>query len=286
MKIKPRAFPYPVLSQYTDDVLPNELQVDLGVTPTKSDFELVFGISLKHDGIKALVAKGDAKLVIHVECRSNFYRKAFSCNRFEGTLAIPVSDLTGHVEVSFMIVAACGIPKYQIDGMHADYESKHFSISAGDILALLETKYFTALKDPDALKKISTIIQVAELGPGKKTWEIDLEDSAKIYVRMSQADMESYNILRNSIKLAKTLRSVIVIPALVEALHFMRNTSSEDFEVERQRRWFSILETKIIHLGINLHDDKRTMYEIAQLVMEEPSSKVLSEMDNLIESGD
>lgn len=286
MKINPRAFPHPVLSQHTDDVLPNELQVDLKVTPTKSDFELEYRVSIKHDGIRTLVTSGDAKLVIHVECRSNFYRKAFSCHRLEGNLAIPVSDLTGYVEVSFMIIAGRSNADYRIDGMHSDYSSFHFSVSGADILALLETKSFIAEKDPDVLKKISSIIQVAELGPGKKSWEIDLGDGAKIYVRMSKADMQAYHMLRNSTPLAKTLISVIVIPALVEALHFMKNTSSEYLEDERQKRWFSILETKIINLGINLHDDERSMYEIAQIIMEEPSMKVLPEMGNLIESGD
>lgn len=286
MKINPRAFPHPVLSRHTDDVLPNEFQVDLIVTPTKTDFVLEYHVLLDHTEIRNLVTSGDAKLVIHIECQSNFYRKAFSYDLFEGSLTIPVFDLTGKVEVSFVIVAGRSNAAYRIEGMHADYGSLHFSLSGSDILAFLETKYFIAEKDPDVLKRISSIIQVAELGPGKKSWEIDLGDVAKIYVRMSQADMQSYHMLRSSTQLAKTLISVIVIPALVEALHYIKNTNNSDLEVERQRRWFTLLENRISALGINLHDNGRSMYEIAQEIMEGPSARVLPEMDNLIENGD
>ena len=105
MKIKPRSFPYPVLSRFSDDVSPNEFDVELKVTPSPAVYRLEFNIKLEHKELADLIASGSASIVVHVECQTNFYREAFSFQQLSETIQVPVGELTGRVEVTFLIAA-------------------------------------------------------------------------------------------------------------------------------------------------------------------------------------
>ena len=285
MKIKPRSFPYPVLSRFSDDVMPNGFQVDLDVTPTKAAYLLDYTVSMEHDGLKQLIAGAKAVLVIHIECQSNFYREIHETGVTTGQVQIPVGKVIGRVEVSFLVVARGNEASYRIDGSHDDYGDLTFKVGKSDLLALLETKYFIAVKDPNLLRKISSIIQVAHLPLGQKVWQIDLEGN-KILVRMPQKDMEKYYVLRDATGISAALNSTIVIPAIIEGLHHIRSTAESELEVERERRWFSVLERKLESLGIDVKGAGKSMFEIAQQIMEDPAPVTLNELEELIATGE
>jgi hypothetical protein len=285
MKIKPRSFPYPVLSKFSDDVRPNGFKVDLDVTSTKSAYLLDYVVSLEHDGLKELISSSTAALVIHVECQSNFHRNIYTTSEITGQVRIPVDRVTGRVEVTFLVVSNRDESSYRIDGIHDDYGDLSFEVGKSDLLALLETKYFIAEKDPNLLRKISSIIQVAPLPAGKEAWEIDLYGQ-KIYVKMPQKDMEKYYVLRDATKISAALNSTIVIPAIIEGLHYIRGTADSELEVEREHRWFSVLERKLKSLNIDVTDSGNSMFEIAQQIMEDPAPGTLNELEQLIETGE
>lgn len=285
MKIKPRSFPYPVLSKFSDDITPNGFGINLDVTPTKSSFDLEFDVSLESHEFKELITNKSASLIIHIECISNFYRNAFKFNKLKGTLSIPSSELSGRVEVTFLIVANKQSDNYQLPGFHDDYGCISFSINKADIIGLLETKYFIAEKDPNVLKRISSIIQITKLEKGKTSWEIDLEHS-KILVRMTNKDMENYNRICRVPEISATLMSTVVIPVLIEALQRIRETSEVELETMRELRWFSVLEKKLEILKIDIKETGDSLFEIAQNIMEFPASRMLNELDLLTSTGD
>lgn len=283
MKVKPRSFPYPILSRFSDDISPNEFVVELKVTPSSAVYHLEFDVDLKHNEIAALVVDGTAALVVHVECQTNFYRRAFQFQQLANDIQIPVGALTGRVEVTFMVVANETIDQYRVAGLHADYGDLEFKVRKSDALGLLETKYFDAEKDPNALKKISSIIQVARLDDREsKAWQIELDDQ-KIFVRMPNADYERYGQMKDATKINRSLCSLIVIPALVEALYQIKATTDGEKENERKRRWFRVLESKLDSLGVDIQSSGKSMFEIAQLIMEQPAPDTLRELDVLTE---
>lgn len=285
MKIKPRSFPYPVLSGFSDDISPNGFGILLDVTATKSAFELEFDVSFEYREFEDLITNKVASLIIHIECISNFYRNAFRSSELKGNISIPSSELNGRVEVTFLVVADKQLSKYQLNGFHSDYGEICFSINKADVLGLLETKYFIAEKDPNVLKRISSIIQITKLETGKTNWEIDLEHP-KILIRMSMKDMENYNRICKVPEVSSTLMSTIVIPVLIEALQRIRETNEIELEGMRELRWFSVLEKKLELLDIDLKNTGNSLFEIAQKIMEFPASRMLNELDILTSTGD
>ena len=281
MKIKPRSFPYPVLSKFSDDITPNEFDIELQVTPSSAVYRLEFNVVLQHSEFADLITTAEASLVVHVECQTNFYRKAFLFQQWADEIQIPVGALTGRVEVTFLIVACDTIEDYQINGFHADYGDMKFHINKADALGLLETKYFDAEKDPNALKKISSIIQVARLDNREsKAWQMELDDQ-KIFVRMPKADYERHGQMKDAPEINRSLCSLIVIPALVEALYQIKATTEGEKENERRQRWFRVLDSKLDSLGVDIQSSGKSMFEIAQMIMEDAGPDTLNELDKL-----
>lgn len=285
MKIQPRSFPYPVLSKFSDDITPNGFEVDLNVIPSISHFKLEYSVRFDSLSFHELIDQEKATLVIHIECQSNFYRKIFRNNKLAGIISIPTPELTGRVEVTFMVVANQDLPEYKIKGFHEDYKEFDFHIKRAELLALLETKYFEAEKEPNLLQKISSIIQIIPFDDDQKHWEIEF-DAKKIYIRMSKNDMQKYHLLKDNTSISQTLSSSVVIPALMEALQIIKNTNTENLESERDNRWFSVIERKLGVLNIDLKNTKLSTFAVAQQIMEFPSESVFEELCQLTESGE
>ncbi len=73
MDIRRRLYPYPVLSNYTDDYINSTFCVE--VLAEKGIREINFNISLKlvNDEIKQMINDGIMEYVVHIECPQTCY---------------------------------------------------------------------------------------------------------------------------------------------------------------------------------------------------------------------
>ena len=89
MDIRHRLYPYPVLSDTTDDYVDSSYSMELQVT--KGIRELCFNISLNLENkqIQQMIYEGLAEYVIHIECSYTSYRTVIKSDETSIKKSIP-----------------------------------------------------------------------------------------------------------------------------------------------------------------------------------------------------
>ena len=130
--------------------------------------------------------------------------------------------------MNFFICATDAVANYRIAGAHPDYGDAIFAVRKGDILAVADGRRFDAEKDPGALRRISSIMQIQESPEdGDVPMRLALEQH-KLGIVLSKNDFAEYKLFKLQPQLLPMLTATIVVPALVEALHTVRGNAEGD----------------------------------------------------------
>jgi hypothetical protein len=253
MQVKPRSYPHPVLSDFSDDIVGSQFQSTVAVKGTKTAY--VFDITLKTsngDLVKA-IADGRAEYAVHVECAVTRYRALFTSSAEQLRFEIPSSSIDGRVEVCSFILAADDLPKYVNKGFNPDYQSLAFSVRKGDTLATAPEHNFIAEKKIDPLRRIPSIfVVVPNEADDAPAMDIDT-DGHKVRVSLSRPNFEAYTYLRQAQPLHSSLNSMIIVPALVAVLEGVRRAAAtaEGLATLESRRWYTTVARRLKELGVN-----------------------------------
>ncbi len=250
MQIKPRSYPYPVLSHFGDDLVKSQFQPVVEVEGMKNVYAFKARFKTNNADLLSLVAKKSAQYAVHVECAQTRYRNVFKSfnDRFE--FEIPSGMLDGRVEVCSFILASKRLPKYKNANFHSDYASLAFSVGSGDTLAVGLDREFTAEKKEDPLRKIPSIFSIV---PHDETdapgLDVDLQND-KVVVRLSKPNFDAYAVLKADQTLHTLLSAAIVVPALVYVLDEIRLAEGATDQFS-DYRWFAVVARKLREVGID-----------------------------------
>lgn len=275
MNILDRSFPHPVLSPFRDDVLPNAFDLRLKIQPDADNFYISHEFVHGNTTIKGMADKGQATYALHVECKRNYFREVFALKGERGVVSISASELVGHVEIVGLVVSSGAIDNYSPAGMHADYGGRRFSLGVGDVLAASQAQTFEAFTDYDPLTRISSILTIRQseaLEEGPMT--VDLQED-KIAVTLSKVDYSRYTDLKGDPALGPLLANQVVVPAMLEALHEMRNLPEDEFQLDMRKRWFRSVHKKILDLDIDIRMTDKPTLEILQALLKLPLRRSL-----------
>ncbi len=125
----------------------------------------------------------------------------------------------------------------------------------------------------DVLGRIGSIMQIDSAPEdGDLPMRIDFSGE-KIRIILAKEDFKSYKLMRHDEALSTVLTTAIVVPALIETLHYIAGGgSSEDSEAIESLRWFRVLTRRIEELGLKEDLDNFTT---AQKLLELPVKRAL-----------
>lgn len=272
MKLKERSYPHPVLGN-KDDVSGYAFQASPKIDTDRKFYYLNIGFLCSSETLRRLITHKQAAYVVHVECTNTVFRQSFTTYDNELEIKISTDDLNGNVEVNFLVCAQTNLNDYQIEGSHADYAGESFRVGKGDILAVYDELIFQADKDYDAVKKISSIVQLERSADRQsKAMEVDFE-AERIRISLPDTEYDLYDQLKKVPGLKDALICSIVLPVLVQAVGFL---NQEDSGLE-ERRWFGALK-------MLLHDEPLTeendYLKAAQTVLDFPLRRALEAAAN------
>jgi hypothetical protein len=253
MEVRPRSYPHPVLSYFSDDIIGSQFQSTVVVKGTKTAY--VFDITMKtsNSDLVGLIAAGKAEYAVHVECAFTRYRRLFpgSLQRFR--FEVPSSLIDGRVEVCSFILALDDLPAYVNAGFHADYQSLSFGVRKGDTLAVAPDQSFFAEKKIDPLRRIPSIFVVVP-NEADDAPAMDIDTSGdKVRVSLSRPNYDAYTFLRQAQPLHSSLNSMIIVPALVAVLEEIRHatTMADGLTTLESKRWYTTVARRLKELGID-----------------------------------
>jgi hypothetical protein len=292
MRIKERNYPHPVLSPWSDDITPYDLNCDISVKFEKPYYYFIYHFSLDNSAICELLRNGNACFILHVECGATFYRKAFTFlwteaeprKILEGSIAIPYNEIAVSAEASVFVCSGTTCRNYTPTGMHPDYQNQFFKIENADVLAVGKTIICPLDRENEPFKNISSIITFSK---SEETTEdvLTVEFNGDKLVGVMSLNLWNTYIQLNNAANAKILSTMLVIPILMEGLNRLRSiklTSDETLlEEYRNKRWFRLLERKLNALGIKIEAESVIVLYVAQKILDFPylrASKSLADL--------
>ena len=252
MIIADRSFPHPVLAPFRDDVTPNKIALELTVTLDSDNYYVDATLDYDNATLAALTANGQATHAFHFECKRNFYRRVFSSGERSVRVVLPTREVVGRIECSAFVHATTEIAAYSVAGSHADYGDATFAISTGDILALAETKVFDVYADYDPLKNLASILDIVKSDSLRDGPVSVNSDGDRLIATLSQHDYDKYTELKADPQLGALLANQVIVPVLMQAVYEIRETSTDEREVELSKRWYRSIDRKLSELQLDV----------------------------------
>jgi hypothetical protein len=278
MKLSQRSYPHPVVGN-RDDVPGAAFQAAVEMSSDKENVYIDVATKCSSSTINHLLSEGAAKNVLHIECSNTLFRRAYEFTEASKRIAIPVENLNDAVETNVFVRATRNKSGYSVETAHSDYDGAKFDIREGDILAVGEGYIFQIESNFDSLRRIGSIMQIEESRKdGDFPMRVDFNGD-KILVVLSRADFKDYKLLKGHEGVSAALTTTIVLPVLVEALHFWK--SGEAGAEEDSLRWMRALHSRISALELKSESDNLIL---AQKLLELPLKRALIASRQLAEA--
>jgi hypothetical protein len=271
MKYNNRLYPHPVLGIMDD--INGIFSCTLSVESDKELIILKPAFNLDNHDLEELIKNGNAKFCIHVYCRGTMFRESYEIKDVvSGEININSSDLNGETEVDFLICSNNEMPDYRNSYANRLYGQNKFQIEKGDILAYGGKGKFFANKSPEQLKAVSSIMKIKKGNFKNGPFYNEYSDKF-ITVCLSESDYCLYYEFKENKKFINILHASIVIPSLLEAIYFVKESDAGSKEFE-ESEWFKIISSNLNSIKGN------TVLEKIQEMLDLPLNREFLSLEN------
>jgi hypothetical protein len=289
MELCEKKYPYPVLLPKGDDYVGCRFEVEIKSHKTPTEIVYHLEASLDCPDLRAVVDRGDATVILHVECPQSAFRKSFAIPLGAADLQpLSTNDLSGKIFLCPFIVAQRELHDYRSDSFNPEYDGFSFNIRCGSILAEGEQLIDyadTVTRDIDFKPDIFSVVPYTPQPEDGERMKVDLALNQKITIKLPQNIYAQYNAMMKSGEAKEFLWSAIILPAVMEALYkikeCLQNDESADFE---SKIWYMRLTERIEQLHPNAKSDlaeffdKKDIPELAQELIKNPVSAAVSKL--------
>lgn len=281
MEIRNRLFPYPVLCDETDDYIEGFFDVEMISMESMNNLELTFDFKLENDDLENLIRKGQAKYVIHLECRYTSYRKVIKTDLKEIQCSIPKSRVNKEIDIVAMIVATTEIEGYYSSLLNEDYLGEEINFEHAAILAYENMPKILISKNYEELagnESLFSIIRVEYPDPDEEhPLDIVLNDD-RIKIRVDANTYDSYIKFQQSSAIAM---SMFVLPALLFMIDAVRE--DESCSAYESKNWYMKMKQYYKSQGRDLENEligeaRKNALELAQEMLKNPIGKAYKEL--------
>lgn len=290
MELCEKKYPYPVLLPKGDDYVGCQFEVAIESRKTPTEISYLLETKLDCQDLLAAVNRGDAAVILHVECPQSAFRKSFAIPI--GLFELPplsTDDLSGKIFLCPFIVAQREIQGFRSDSFNPEYDGFVFNIRCGSVLAEGEQLIDyadTVTRDIDYKPDIFSVVPYVPKFEDGERIIIDLVMKPKITIKLPQGIYGQYNAMLKSGTAKEFLWSAIILPAIMEALYAMRHEVglSGDFGEFENSVWCPRLMERISHLYPKAKTnwaqffEERNIPELSQEVIKNPIAIAVSKL--------
>lgn len=285
-------YPHPVLMINGDDYEKEcSFSVLMKEDVQEDDYNVSFSFEyvLKCESLRTLIDDEKAKVVIYIESPNSSYRQMVYFPKDESVIEIDVKkDMVSRKITAKPYIIACeNIQNYNSDLFNKDYfENASFDIRKGDILAT-EKQYDVILDNIDIFKNCASVFSVRLDEKVPNGIKVNYNDH-KINVMVNKKDYEKYRDLREQQEFRCLLSSIIIFPALVEAIEAMKREKKGGEEDISEKRWFMAMEKQMKRKNIVLNDMSSSVQVANELLGDIFKSSLISieGVNNMLTKGE
>lgn len=274
------SYPYPIVRTTAVDFYTTVFNDEITIEATSDGYRLKTNFSVNNESVSEMIAKGKLRYAVGITCKSTLLREMHYVDP-DDVITIHAGKVHYQVNYIAYIIATEDIPLYLLDDFIDDYKDVDYSLKEGSVVGIGLSRSFKALYEADHIKDAASIITVSGSDQAKHM-TVDL-DNPQISVILPQEQCTSYKNCKGRKDKYPLLNSVVVIPALMEAITAIGN--QEDDEMSK-RPWFITLEMEIKRLAKQLNESEDYLYEhplrTAQIIMDNISGYALKSIEDMI----
>lgn len=240
------AYPYPVLTAYSDDVQPalvaQNVQVGEMQENDNNDYVLPLTLILEDQQLLQLIAEGKAEYMFDVNCPASLYRHCVKSNHNEVKIEFPFKRVSGVVKIRPYVIAKTAF-SYQNSTFHPDYENESFGIEEGDVLAIFNEIAYDFEIDYNQLKAFSSIMFIRKAEDDNEQDIRYLMDEAKIVIILPVDKFNKYNQFKADPQYTNAVHASLAQNALLAVLM----QASWDDEDPQEPLWKRTIRYRVAH---------------------------------------
>lgn len=280
MKFNDVTFPHPVhgigdaISGNTGFTKEPEINI------SNDSYRITIECNLENEELKTLKRESKVEFLCDVTCTNTIYRTNFVSDTSKIEIEIPKKQVRGKVEFACLLVAKENLSNYSNSKAHSDYNGYTFDLDKGDVLAFFGEFKFDADIKYEKLKAVSSFMEVVE-NESITFINVDLKQP-KIEVQLPTNDYNAYknDTISQEVKFAPIFHSSIVLNALLIALY--------NFEEHNEYLWAKAIDYRLkneepFKSSLSI-DEKENIPEIAQRLLGNPFSRLLSGLNIIVDS--
>jgi len=266
-----RAYPHPVIG--IENNYKDKFEASLRVSADVRKISIAITYSLLNEDLNKLIKNHQAAFCTQIYCKGTLFREIYKTYKaLPDAIEIESYKLNELVEVDFFISACEEIPNYSNAEFTELYQGYNFIIEKGDILGYGGKGIFHANKTYEELKSVSAFMNI-DAGNKEKMPMYNYYEGDKITIYLSQNSYELYQKIKNERSYTSSLHSCVVLPALAEAIRFIKSDESDDYI---DRKWHYLLENII---ELNQTDDP---LQTAQKILDLPINRSFESLYEII----
>lgn len=284
MEIRPKLYPYPVLSYYSDDYVDSNFDTVINPVRDGYNIRLDFLAEVNNSGISDLLTSGKAKIVYHLECAQTGYRVAVSTEKNELSHVIVNKMISGRLQVCPFIVAETEISEYVNPNFHEDYRGFKFTIEEGCVMAVGKQVNIDVDKDISDLSNTPSVFSIIKNDDELALGMVVEFNYKKIVIKLSERDFFNFKSLNGQVLIQSILNSLVVIPALTYVLEEVSKRDPDERYEYSSYAWYRAVKKSLANkFNCDIESDKfseRNMLETAQKLINVPLSDALQTLSS------
>jgi hypothetical protein len=275
MKLSNISFPHPVLGLKLEEKELPDMNGLYNVTCSDNiSRNAVFEINhevLSRPDILKLIEDGCAAYATEVTCSKTAYRKLFVSTNPKQKVEVKTDLFRDRVELHFFIIALKSFSYSDPDGSwHPDYRGIQFDIEKGMLLAF-GGYIMRMIPRGSAGQGVNSIITIDSKIDKEGPFDVCI-DSESITILLPSSTFEKFaDLYQNQPGYNETFHASLAVPALVEALKAMADTTNVQY---KEKMWYQAIEAKLdseYRLTVNELDGENLL-ELAQKIINNPFS--------------
>lgn len=215
------AYPYPVLTAYSDDVQPALVEENVQVGEMQindnNDYVLPLTLILEDQQLLQLITDGKAEYTFDINCPASLYRRCINSNHNEVKIDFPFKRVSGVVKIRPYVIAKTAF-SYQNSAFHPDYGNESFEIEKGDVLAIFNEITYDFEINYNQLKAFSSIMFIRKSEDENERDIHYLMDEPKIVIVLPVDKFDKYNQFKADPQYTNAVHASLAQNALLAVL--------------------------------------------------------------------
>ena len=273
------AYPYPVLTAYSDDVQPALVAQNVQVGEMQvinNDYVLPLTLILEDQQLLQLIAEEKAEYMFDVNCPASLYRRCINSKHNEVDIVFPFKRVSGVAKIRPYVIAKTAFT-YQNPAFHPDYGNESFEIEEGDVLAIFNVVTYDFEINYNQLKAFSSIMFIRKADDENEKDIRYLMDEPKIVIILPVDKFAKYNQFKADPQYTSAVHASLAQNALLAVL-MQTNWDDEDAQ---EPLWKRTIRYRVTHeeelIPYNDLTNQENLVIIAQKLLGDPIQRMFED---------